>query len=146
MKWSVHPAKENHIKTGVSLLFIIGFLTYVSVFFGVLFGIVGLIILTVSLHSYYFPTQYELTDNEIIITKFFGTQRRQLSEFRKVYEGKNGLLLSPFSRKTFLNQFRGVFLLLPHERNAIVEYVKKRVVDQQKSANKTPGKHETRKQ
>lgn len=146
MKWSVHPAKENHIKTAVSLVFIIAFLTYVSIFFGVIFGIVGLIILTVSLHSYYFPTQYELTDSEIIITKFFGTQRRQLSEFRKVYVGKNGLLLSPFSRKTFLNQFRGVFVLLPHERDTVVEYVKQRVADQQESVQETRRKHETEKQ
>jgi hypothetical protein len=131
MKWSVHPARENMVKTIVSLVFIIAFLVYVSVFFGVVFVVVGFIILFVSLHSYYFPTHYEITDTEIIVTKFFGTQRRLLKEFRMVYEGKNGMLLSPFRRKTFLNQFRGVFVLVPREQKEIVEDVRQRIATQQ---------------
>lgn len=54
----------------------------------------------------------------------FITQRRRLTEFKKVYHGKNGILLSPFKRKTILNQFRGVFLLLPRERQKIEDYVR----------------------
>ena len=51
------------------------------------------------------------------------TQRRELCEFKRLYEGKNGVLLSPFRRKTFLNQFRGVFLLLPAGRDEIINYL-----------------------
>ena len=137
MKWSVHPARENIAKTVVSLFFIFAFLVYVSIFFGIVFAVVGFIILFVSLHSYYFPTQYELTDTEIIVTKFFGTQRRMLNEFRMVYEGKNGILLSPFRRKTFLNQFRGIFVLVPRERVRIVEYVRKRIEAKRDEASET---------
>ena len=131
MKWSVHPARENVVKTIVSLIFIFAFLSYVSIFFGIVFAVVGFIILFVTLHSYYFPTNYELTDTEIVVTKFFGTQHRMLNEFRMVYEGKNGILLSPFSRKTFLNQFRGVYVLVPRERTKIVEYVKQHIANRQ---------------
>jgi hypothetical protein len=127
MKWSVHPARENMIKTTVSLFFIFAFLIYVSVFFGIVFAVVGFIILFVTLHSYYFPTHYELTDSEIITKKFFGSQRRMLNEFRMVYEGKNGILLSPFRRKTFLNQFRGIFVLVPREHGNIVETIRQRI-------------------
>lgn len=55
------------------------------------------------------------------------TQRRRLREFRQVYVGKNGVLLSPFRRKTFLNQFRGVFLLLPEEREEVLKFLRARV-------------------
>jgi hypothetical protein len=51
------------------------------------------------------------------------TQKRKIREFKRLYEGKNGVLLSPFRHKTFLNQFRGVFLLLPSERDKIVNYL-----------------------
>lgn len=124
MKWSVHPAKYNYAKTVLSLIFIFGFLVYVSIFFALVFGILGFIILFFSLHSYYFPTHYEITEEKVIIKNIFTTQRRKLKEFKKVYRGKNGVLLSPFKRKTFLNQFRGVFLLLPPNRDEIVDYLK----------------------
>jgi NOL1/NOP2/fmu family ribosome biogenesis protein len=55
------------------------------------------------------------------------TQKRKLTEFRKVYVGRNGVLLSPFRRKTFLNQFRGVFLLLPEQRDEILEFLTIRI-------------------
>ncbi|HEC79546.1 MAG TPA: hypothetical protein ENI34_10495 [candidate division WOR-3 bacterium] len=118
MKWSVHPAKDNQTKTIVSLVFIFGFLIFIAVFYGVFWAVFGFIVLFLSLHSYYFPTRYEANDERIIIKNIFATQKRRLTEFKKVYRGKNGLLLSPFKHKTFLNKFRGVFLLLPQDENA----------------------------
>ncbi len=124
MKWSVHPAKEDYNKTVLSLIFIIGFLMFVSIFYGLFLGILGFVILFVSLYSYFFPSYYEVDQDQVLIRNIFITQRRRLAEFKKVYHGKNGILLSPFRRKTFLNQFRGVFLLLPKERQAIEDYVR----------------------
>ncbi|MGB3340729.1 MAG: hypothetical protein WBB37_04530 [bacterium] len=124
MKWSVHPAYENYKKTILSLVFIVGFLVFIAVFYGVFWGLLGFAILLVSLYSYFFPSHYEVDEEYVTIKNIFITQRRRLSEFKKVYRGKNGILLSPFKRKTFLNQFRGVFLLLPRERGTIEEYVR----------------------
>ena len=124
MKWSVHPAKEDYNKTVLSLIFIIGFLMFVSIFYGLFWGILGFVILFVSLYSYFFPSYYEVDQDQVLIRNILITQRRRLAEFKKVYHGKNGILLSPFRRKTFLNQFRGVFLLLPKERQAIEDYVR----------------------
>ena len=123
MKWVVHPAKRDLTKTILSATFIMAFLVFVSVFYGLFWGIFGLVVLLFSLHSYYFPTSYELTEDLVIIKNVFMTQKRKLTEFRKVYTGSNGVLLSPFRRKTYLNQFRGVFLLLPEQRNEILEFL-----------------------
>lgn len=123
MKWSVYPAKYNSTKTIISLIFVFCFITFVSTFYGIFWGLLGFIILFLSLHSYFFPTHYEVNDKEVIIKTIFATQRRQLNEFKRLYYGKNGILLSPFQHKTFLNQFRGVFLLLPTERDDIVGYL-----------------------
>jgi preprotein translocase subunit SecG len=123
MKWSVHPAKQNRTKTVLSLVFVFCFIVFVLLFYGVVLAVLGCAILFVSLHSYYFPTYYETTQDEIIIKNIFVTQRRKIREFKRLYEGKNGILLSPFRHKTFLNQFRGVFLLLPPEREDIINYL-----------------------
>lgn len=139
MKWTVHPAKRDLTKTILSIIFIAAFLIIVGFFYGVFWTVFGFIVLFVSLHSYFFPTAYEITEDEVIKRNVLMTQKRKLSEFRRVYEGKNGVLLSPFRRKTFLNQFRGVFLLLPVQKDGIVEFLKLRVEGSKKETNEAGG-------
>jgi hypothetical protein len=127
MNWTIHPAKRNLSKTVLSAAFIVAFVVIVAVFYGLFWGLFGLIILFVSVHSYFFPTAYDVNDEEIKIKNIFMTQKRKLSEFRRVYEGKNGVLLSPFRRKTFLNQFRGVFVLLPEEKERVLNFLRARI-------------------
>jgi len=124
MKWSVHPAKKQPTKTITSLILIFAFIVFISVVYGPFWGLFGLIVLFFSVYSYYFPTHYEVDGDEVMIKNIFVTQHRKLREFKKVYQGKNGVLLSPFTHKTFLNQFRGVFLLLPENRDEIINYLK----------------------
>jgi len=124
MKWQTHPAKENITKTILSIAFIFIFVILIANFYNLYWALLGLVFLFASLHSYYFPTSYEITDEEIIIKTIFTTQKRKLSEFKRLYTGKNGILLSPFKHKTFLNNFRGVFLLLPREHNEIINFIK----------------------
>ncbi|MGQ9818223.1 MAG: hypothetical protein ACUVQ3_09820 [bacterium] len=126
MNWRVHPAKANITKTVVSLVFLCIFLLLVAVIYGIPWALLGIIFLFVSLYSYYFPTTYQITEDKVIIKTIFTTTKRNLSEFKKVYFGKNGILLSPFKHKTFLNNFRGVFLLLPEDREEIIKYFKER--------------------
>jgi hypothetical protein len=127
MTWTVHPAKENTTKTVISLVFISALLIYVFIFWGLVWGALGLVFLFVTLQSYYFPTRYELTDEQVLVKGFFVSQKRKLVEFKKIYVGKNGVLLSPFKHKTFLNNFRGIFLFLPRERDQIVVFLKERI-------------------
>ncbi|UCD06217.1 MAG: hypothetical protein JSV98_03035 [candidate division WOR-3 bacterium] len=127
MNWTVHPAKRNLNKTVLSASFIIAFVVIVGVFYGLFWSLFGFIILFVSVHSYFFPTSYDVNDEEIKIKNIFMTQKRKLSEFRRVYVGKNGALLSPFRRKTFLNQFRGVFVLMPEKHTEILQFLRARI-------------------
>lgn len=127
MNWTVHPAKRNLSKTVLSAAFIMTFVVIVGVFYGLFWSLFGFIVLFVSVHSYFFPTSYDINDEEIKIKNIFMTQKRKLSEFRRVYVGKNGVLLSPFRRKTFLNQFRGVFVLVPEESEQILNFLRARI-------------------
>ena len=139
MKWTVHPAAANPVKTVLSIVFIAAFLVFVGFIYGVFWIFFGFVVLLVSLHSYFFPTAYEITEKEVIKRSIFMTQKRQLSEFRRVYEGKNGVLLSPFRRKTFLNQFRGVFLLLPVQRDEIIDLLRMRVEGSKEDTDTSSG-------
>ncbi len=127
MKWQIHPARNSLAKTFISIVFIVLFLFLIARYYNVYWALLGLVFLFATLHSYYFPTTYEITDEEVIIKTIFSRQKRKLSEFRKAYSGKNGILLSPFRHKTFLNNFRGVFLLLPRERDEIIDFINKKL-------------------
>ncbi|MEO0165441.1 MAG: hypothetical protein ABIL39_04815 [candidate division WOR-3 bacterium] len=129
MKWQVHPAKENIPKTVISILFVVIFLFLIAVFYNLYWAGLGFLFLFASLSSYYFPTTYEITEDELIIKTPFTFQKRKLREFKKYYLGKNGILLSPFKHKTFLNNFRGVFLLLPAQRDDIINYIRSRFAE-----------------
>lgn len=126
--WQIHPARLNVKKTILSLMFIAACLVYVFIFWGVLYGFIGLVFLFVSLRSYYLPTRYELTATHIIVSSLFYAHKRPLSEFKMIYEGKNGVLLSPFRRKSFLNNFRGVYLLLPADREHIIDNLRRLIM------------------
>ncbi|MBN2620320.1 hypothetical protein JXB22_04440 [candidate division WOR-3 bacterium] len=141
MKWSVHPAKQNTTKAIVVGLFVICFVVYISIFFGAFWGMFGLIVLFLSAYSFYFPTHYEVTDEQVVIKSIFTTQRRSLKEFKKVLPGKNGVLLTPFRHKTFLNRFRGVFLFLPRDHEEIITMLREKI---EEPAEETPAKSETR--
>jgi len=127
MIWTIHPAKENKKKTILSLIFIGALLVYVFIFWGLIWGTLGLIFMFIALQPYYFPTRYELTDEYVQVRTVFANQKRKLIDFKKVYVGKNGALLSPFKRKTFLNNFRGIFLFLPPDRDEILKFLKDRI-------------------
>lgn len=139
MKWIVHPAKRDLSKTILSGVFISIFLIIVGIFYGIFWSLFGFIVLFVSVHSYFFPTAYEVNDEEIVIKNIFMTQRRRLTEFRRIYVGRNGVLLSPFRRKTVLNQFRGVFLLLPEQRDEVLDFLRDRIEKKDTPQNTTAG-------
>jgi len=141
MKWIAHPAKRDLIKTVLSAVSITVFLIVVGIFYGIFWSLFGFIVLLVSVHSYFFPTVYEVNDEEVIMKNIFMTQKRKLSEFRRIYTGKNGVLLSPFRRKTVLNQFRGVFLLLPEQRDEVLEFLKDRIEKNDMPQESTEGKN-----
>ena len=141
MKWIAHPAKRDLIKTVLSAVSITVFLIVVGIFYGIFWSLFGFIVLLVSVHSYFFPTVYEVNDEEVIMKNIFMTQKRKLSEFRRIYTGKNGVLLSPFRRKMVLNQFRGVFLLLPEQRDEVLEFLKDRIEKNDMPQESTEGKN-----
>jgi len=127
MKWTIHPAKENQKKTILSLVFLGLLLAYVFIFWGPIWGAIGLVFMFIALQPYYFPTHYEVDDEYVQVKTIFATQKRRLADFKKVYVGKNGVLLSPFRHKTFLNNFRGVFLFMPREREEMIKFIKDRI-------------------
>ncbi|MCX7785703.1 MAG: hypothetical protein N2201_05695 [candidate division WOR-3 bacterium] len=128
ISWKVHRAKEFPKKTLYVSLILGIFIIFLIFFYGIFWAIFASIVLFASLNAYFLPTTYTLTDNEIIIDKKLFKNKLEWNRFRKYYITSTGIVLSPFTKKNFLDNFRGIHLLLPKENSAeIIEFIKNKL-------------------
>jgi hypothetical protein len=128
ISWKVHRAKETPKKTLLVIIVLFIFLVYVAIFFGPPWVILAAVILFASLNAYFLPTTYTLNDTAIIIDKKLFKNKLEWSRFRKYYITTTGIVLSPFTKRSFLDNFRGVHLLMPKENTEeILNFIKKKL-------------------
>jgi hypothetical protein len=99
-----------------------------------LWALIAILIFFISLNNYFLPITYTLTDEAIIIDKKIFKFQREWQIFRKYYLTGNGLVLSPFSKRNFLDNFRGLHILLPKDRDKIISFIEGRFTRSEKSA------------
>lgn len=128
LEWICHPAKKNPKITVIVTLFL--FVLVVMVYYmtySVWFAILAVLILFGSLASFYFPTRYKLTTDEIIVITKMQALHKKWSQYRSVYPDKNGVLLSPFIKPSRLENFRGLYLRFWYNRDEVMAFVKERM-------------------
>ena len=110
MEWTVHPLKKDTKKSIFLILFIvlICLLTYLT-FNSLLFTITAFVLLVISMRQFFVSTHYKLDTEGVMVNR----RKHNWNFFKSFYEDKNGILLSPFKDKSYLENFRGVYLILP---------------------------------
>jgi hypothetical protein len=127
ISWRVFPAKANPGKTTGVAVFLAALHVLIFIIYGLFWTLFALIVFFLALNSYFFPSDYFLDSEGILIDRGFYKNRRKWNEFRRLIHAKNGVVLSPFSKKTFLDNFRGIHLLLPKEREPILEFINRKL-------------------
>ena len=116
LSWTVHRARETPTKTVVAAIFILSFVAFSWLVFGPMLGISAVVVLFLALNTYFLPVTYTLADKGIEVDKRLFTARYEWKQFRRWFRTSGGIVISPFSRKNYLDNFRGVHLLLPAEQ------------------------------
>ena len=125
ISWCVHPFVENWKRTIFLLLFLssilvilyIGFQSIVIVFFSAL-------LLIGPLYKYFLPFHYHCTHDSMVVKACCYNIERPWTSFRSNYIDKNGILLSPFSKPTRLENFRGIYIRFgKHPPEEIVNFI-----------------------
>ncbi len=128
LEWSVFPFKEDRRRSAIVVAIVIGsgFLVYVA--FGDIFlGVLSVVILFVSLHTYFTRTTYCLTAKGVEIRSSVGRTFKAWSEFKRFSADAKGVTLSPFAKPSRLEPFRSVRLLYGGNREDVVEFVSKNI-------------------
>lgn len=86
--------------------------------------------LFLSLETFFLPSRYEAGPAELVVQKAFSNARTPWASFRRVYEDRHGLTLSPYRRRAILEAYRAVRLLFDGgDATAIRETVRARCPD-----------------
>ena len=125
ISWCVHPFVENWKRTAILLIFLssilvilyIGFQSIVLVFFSAL-------LLIGPLYKYFLPFHYHCRSDSLVVSACCYNLERPWSSFRSNYIDKNGILLSPFSKPTRLENFRGIYVRFgKHPPEEIINFI-----------------------
>lgn len=128
LEWVSRPYKRDWKKSLLLVLFII--LTCEVVYIGfhnTFFVVLSAIFLTGSLLRFFLPTRYIFTAEEIKITSPGLNKTRRWEVFKSYYVDKNGVLLSPYTGKSKLENLRGLYIMFSNNKDEVVEFVKNKV-------------------
>lgn len=108
-------------------VFLALFLVFAFVCFGPWLTIIAAVVLFVALHTYFLPVVYTFDGNGVTIDKRIFCHTYPWEQFRRYFRTSGGVVLSPFSQRTFADNFRGVHLMLPSDAAPIAEYLERRL-------------------
>lgn len=114
-------------------LFIIAVIVIALAYYGPVMGLVALLVLFLALNSYYLPTTYTLDEKGITTDKLLFHYTRGWKEFRSYVRTSGGVVASPFRNWTYLDNFRGIHLLLPRDPKPVLDYLAQRLPEKKKT-------------
>jgi hypothetical protein len=129
LSWTVHPLKKDIKKSVFLIAFIIliCLLTYLN-FSNPAFAVMAFVLLMISMRRFFLRTYYKLDESGVTINSLGSRKKLQWNYFKNFYEDRQGILLSPFKDKSYLENFRGAYLILPEqERPQILDFIKKSI-------------------
>lgn len=114
LEWSVHLAGTRRARTAAALAVIIIASTFVSLLWhspGL--GIVAFVLLLLATSEYFFPIRYSITEQAVHCRNFLNYRRLAWKSVRSCFPDGDGIKLSPLTRPSRLEAFRGIYLRLP---------------------------------
>ena len=110
--WICHPLVEEPWPRSAALVAAILVFSGLAwfAFEGLLYGAISLAVLTVSMSRFLLPTSYEVGAAGIAVSHLFRRRLRPWEQVRRIEVRQDGLFLSPFTRPSRLDSFRGLFL------------------------------------
>lgn len=129
LEWTAWPLRDDWPRSGVLLAIIALVSIGVAVSFeGVTWGVFSLAVLALSVLRYLLPTRYTFDDEGVCARFAGGERRRRWPEVKAFYPHRDGVHLSPFSRPSALDPFRGMYVrFAPGNREAVLTFLRERV-------------------
>ncbi|MCJ7491318.1 MAG: hypothetical protein MUP15_04085 [Dehalococcoidia bacterium] len=124
LSWSAHPAREQPGRTLVALA-LIGFVGWLAYEGGGTWAwaAVAVACLLGATASYFCPSRYRLTAEDVEITGWLPRTRRPLSDFRGYDRHGDQVRLCTFTSAHRLDRFRALRMYLPDDAEAVLQFL-----------------------
>jgi hypothetical protein len=124
LEWSVFPFMENLTRSIIVVVVILvcGVLVYLA-FKDAFLALLSILILFVSLHTYFSRTSYRLDEDGVVIRTSLAKTIKKWSDFKRYIADRKGVTLSPFAKPSRLEPFRSVRLLYKDNKDDVVEFI-----------------------
>ena len=127
LEWVSHPARERPWATVVLVfIMILAAAAAALTLQNLWWGIVGLLLLCLSMWNYLLPVRFRMDGQEVEKKSPFGTEKKNWSEVRSWVPDRYGVLLSPFPRPSRLAKFRGLSVQFSGNREEVIEFIRNR--------------------
>ena len=128
LEWSVWPARDRPWAAAVLLvsLMVLGVLIAQATGDTVL-GLAAPVFLLASVGSFIARTEYRLTPESIEVRTLGVARARPWAEMRRATADRNGIFLSPFEKRSWLEAYRGVRLPFGGNRDQVVAFVESKL-------------------
>ncbi len=125
LTWKVHLLREQPRKLLLVIPVAAMSLVASHVFFHTFtFGLIAMFLIMASLAEYLFPIRFEIDSQGASARTLTARTRIEWSRVKKYYLDDRGIKLSPLSRQTRLEAYRGVYLMFGDRRDEVIEAVK----------------------
>lgn len=130
IEWRVYLLRAYPKKTAqlIFLLFIANAILFL-IYHNILLSVIGAVILLGAVCDYLLPIKYKLTTKAAYYNNIFSKKKILWKDVKSCYLSDIGIKLSPFSRKTWLENFRGFVLRFNENKEEVIENVRKLAVN-----------------
>ncbi len=125
ISWTSHPARENPVKLGMVVTITTLFLIFFWFVAGPWWCVLTIVVVFLSLYSFWLPTRYTLDDEGIEVSRFLYRRRFPWSRFRRYEIDRGGIFLGTFRKPSRLDPFRGLYLLGAQKEPEAADLVKR---------------------
>jgi len=119
------PGKALILLISLALIFGIVWMWAESLFW----GIFAAVVVVLGVREFYIPVSYSLTDEGATSRLLFFRRRMDWNNVKRIFPERHGVFLSPFARRSRLENFRGFFLRWGKDspKEEVLEFIKKRI-------------------
>lgn len=133
LEWQVWPARERPLLSiGLIVLLIVVWVGVGVIYREVIWVFLAVVLLLGAVAPFFVITRYRLDEEGVSTQRYFATTRKRWAELRSYYPDQNGVLVSPFSRPSRLENFRGLYLRFGGNREAVLNVLEMRIGQREK--------------
>lgn len=128
VRWVVHPIRRAHKKT--ALLAVVVVLTAALIYLNtqsVAWTVFSVLVLLLGVIDFIAPMEFHVDEWGVRSRILFYRRRKPWSALRTYHPDQNGVLLSPFSKRSRLETFRGMYIRFADNRQDVMPLIQDRL-------------------